>query len=177
MSLFPKSISIRSIFASLFSLIFFGLSFVMVMSAFTSLAVGIINGEELMQSCLKAINTGIIALAVFELAMVINKEYGGNEEEHDVVVMLRRTLPRFIGTVCVALSLEGLIMVIKYSQLDLAGNLYYPVAIILSSAFLLAALGVFLKLSPDKSNATVAQVITPQGDATKPTSDGHLLAQ
>ena len=125
----------------------------------------------------EAINTGIIALAVFELAMVINKEYGGNEEEHDVVVMLRRTLPRFIGTVCVALSLEGLIMVIKYSQLDLAGNLYYPVAIILSSAFLLAALGVFLKLSPDKSNATVAQVITPQGDTTKPTSDGHLLAQ
>lgn len=163
MSLLPRTFSIRSIFASLFSVIFFGLSFVMVMSAFATLAEGFMNGEELMQSCLKAINTGIISLAVFELAMVINKEYGGNEQEHDVVVMLRRTLPRFIGTVCVALALEGLIMVIKYSQLDLAGNLYYPVAIIFSAAFLLAALGVFLKLSPDKSNAVATQVVTQQG--------------
>ncbi|WP_294929354.1 hypothetical protein [Sulfurimonas sp.] len=95
------------------------------------------------------VNTSIIAIAVFELAIVINKEYS-NDNGHNVVHMLRRTLPRFIGTVCVALSLEGLIMVIKYSQLDLAGNLYYPVAIIISAAFLLIALGVFLKFSPTK---------------------------
>ena len=38
-------------------------------------------------------------------------------------------------------------MVIKYSQLELAGNLYYPVAVICSAALLLAALGVFLRLS------------------------------
>jgi hypothetical protein len=40
-------------------------------------------------------------------------------------------------------------MVIKYSQLDMAGNLYYPVAIIISTAILLAALGLFLKLLPE----------------------------
>lgn len=149
MSLIPKTFSIRSIFASIFSIIFLGISFAMAMSAFVIVAQSLMDGEELMHACLKAINTGIISLAIFELAMVINKEYGGVEEEEDVIVMLRRTLPRFVGTVCVALSLEGLIMIIKYSQLDLAGNLYYPVAIITSSAFLLAALGVFLKLSPD----------------------------
>jgi len=66
---------------------------------------------------------------------------------------MRRTLPRFIGTVCVAMSLEGLIMIIKYSQLDLAGNLYYPVAIITSTALLLAALGVFLKMAPSEQKA------------------------
>ena len=62
---------------------------------------------------------------------------------------------RFIGTVCVALSLEGLkawrleglIMVIKYSQLELAGNLYYPVAIIVSTALLLSSLGLFIFLT------------------------------
>ena len=174
MSLFPNSISIRSIFASLFSIIFFGLSLVMLISAFMMLAEGIMEGQELMQVCLKAINTGVISLAVFELAMVINKEYGGDEEEHDVVVMLRRTLPRFIGTVCVALALEGLIMVIKYSQLDLAGNLYYPVAIIFSAAFLLAALGVFLKLSPDKSNIATTGVVPHQGDAAVVIADGAV---
>jgi hypothetical protein len=93
--------------------------------------------------------------------MVINQEYRIDKEEHNVITSLRRTLPRFIGTVCVALSLEGLIMVIKYSQLDMAGNLYYPVAIIISTALLLAALGVFLKLSPepiDKNSS--ANVVT-----------------
>jgi len=49
--------------------------------------------------------------------------------------------------VFVALVLESLIMVIKYSQQDLAGFLYYPVAIIASAALLLIALGVFIKLS------------------------------
>lgn len=71
-------------------------------------------------------------------------EYSGDE---DPVTGLRRTIPRFIGTVCVALSLEGLIMVIKYSQLDLAGNLYYPVAIIVSTALLLSSLGLFIFLT------------------------------
>ena len=66
--------------------------------------------------------------------------------------MLRRTMPRFIGTVCIALSLEALIMVIKYSQLELAGNLYYPVAIIVSTAFLLTALGLFLKFVPEETS-------------------------
>lgn len=105
------------------------------------------NGEEITQVIIKVINGSVISIAVFELAMVIGQEYG-QEADHDVIIMLRRTLPRFIGTVCVALSLEGLIMVIKYSQLDLAGNLYYPVAILVSAALLLMALGVFLKLAP-----------------------------
>lgn len=84
----------------------------------------------------------MITIAVYETAMVISNEYG-KQMEHDVFVMLRNTLPRFIGTVCIALSLGGLIMIIKYSQLKLAGNLYYPVATIMSAAMLLIALGVF----------------------------------
>ena len=100
-----------------------------------------------MQIFLSSINTSIIALAVFELALVINQEYSKQIESEDVIASLRRTIPRFIGTVCIALSIEGLIMVIKYSQLDLAGNLYYPVAIISSTALLLTALGLFLYLT------------------------------
>ncbi len=167
MSLLPKTFSIRSIFACIFSIIFFGISFAMAMSSFAVVVQGLMDGEELMHACLEAINTGIISLAVFELAMVINKEYGGAEVEDDVIVILRRTLPRFIGTVCVALSLEGLIMIIKYSQLDLAGNLYYPVAIIISASFLLAALGVFLKLSPDKQAEKVKTWGVTPGQNTK----------
>ena len=139
--------SLRAIFAGLFSSIFFGLSAVMLISMLFIVVEDINNGVEIMQVMIKIINTGIIALAVFELAMVISKEYGSANEDHDVAVMLKRTLPRFIGTVCIALALEALIMVIKYSQLELAGNLYYPVAIIISTALLLSALGIFLKFA------------------------------
>lgn len=138
---------VRFLIAKLFTFIFLAMALVMIFSLGSTIVTGLLSGDDIMQLFLKGVNTGIIALAVFELALVINKEYSGEEESEDAVESLRRTIPRFIGTVCIALSLEGLIMVIKYSQLDLAGNLYYPVAIIASTALLLASLGVFLHLT------------------------------
>ena len=146
-----SSVIVRTVFAKIFTVIFFGLAAAIILSLVVNAVEGIISGENIMQMFLSSINTGIIALAVFELALVIDKEYSGHEEESDAVVSLRRTIPRFIGTVCVALSLEGLIMVIKYSQLDLAGNLYYPVAIISSTALLLTSLSIFLYLTRDQA--------------------------
>lgn len=146
-----SSVIVRTVFAKIFTVIFFGLAAAIILSLVVNVVEGIISGENIMQMFLSSINTGIIALAVFELALVIDKEYSGHEEESDAVVSLRRTIPRFIGTVCVALSLEGLIMVIKYSQLDLAGNLYYPVAIISSTALLLMSLSIFLYLTRDQA--------------------------
>lgn len=138
---------VRAAFARLFTLLFLGLATAIIFSLISTVIEGISNGTSIMQIFLSSVNTGIIALAVFELALVINKEYSSSDENEDAVAGLRRTLPRFIGTVCVALSLEGLIMVIKYSQLELAGNLYYPVAIITSTALLLTSLGLFLHLT------------------------------
>ncbi|MFT7053117.1 MAG: hypothetical protein ACJAU1_000669 [Psychromonas sp.] len=140
---------IRKFFAKVLIVIFFGLAVAIVLSLLINVWEGILNQKDLTEILLKSINTGIIALAVFELALIINKEYSEPDENNskDAIDVLRGTLPRFIGTVCVALSLEGLIMVIKYSQLDLAGNLYYPVAIIVSTALLLSALGLFLYLT------------------------------
>jgi len=144
---------IRKVFAKVLTLIFFGLAVVIVLSLLFHVVEGILNKANITEVFLSSINSGIIALAVFELALIINKEYSCPIEdvEKDAVASLRGTLPRFIGTVCVALSLEGLIMVIKYSQLDLAGNLYYPVAIIISTALLLSALGLFVYLTDKRS--------------------------
>jgi hypothetical protein len=129
----------------MFTFIFLGLAVAIIFSLVNTIILGLLEGSNIMEIFLRSINTGIIALAVFELALVIHKEYSGQEDEDEgAVASLRRTIPRFIGTVCVALSLEGLIMVIKYSQLDMAGNLYYPVAIISSTALLLTSLGLFL---------------------------------
>jgi hypothetical protein len=143
------TINVQKIFAKTFACIFFTLAGLVVISTFVSAVGEYLNGKDLTQVIIQIINSNIIAIAVFELAMVINKEYGSGNE-HDVIILLRRTLPRFIGTVCVALALEGLIMVIKYSQLDMAGNLYYPVAIVISAAILLVSLGLFLKYAPNE---------------------------
>jgi len=151
-------LAIQKTFARGFTFLFFGISAAILVTTLATVAGQLLQGEEVTQLIVKVVNASVIAMAVFELALVISKEYGA-EAGHDVIVMLRRTLPRFIGTVCVALSLEGLIMVIKYSQLDLAGNLYYPVAIIVSAALLLMALGVFLRLAPHAAAEVDAAVV------------------
>ena len=61
--------------------------------------------------------------------------------------MLRRTVPRFMSIVCIGLALEGLLLVIKFSQFELSGNLPYAVATVVSAAILLIALGGFLRLT------------------------------
>lgn len=137
----------RQFMAVAFSLIFFVLSAVLGGVTIKAMIDGAFGSMQLIEAFLKAINLAVISLATFELGLVVNKEYGGKDDDGHILVVLRRTLPRFVSIVCIALVLEGLLMVIKYSQLDLAGNLYYPVAIISSAALLLMALGVFLRLS------------------------------
>jgi hypothetical protein len=137
----------RQLMAVIFSSIFFVLSAVLGGITIQAMVEGAFGSMQLIEAFLKAINMAVISLATFELGLVVIKEYGGKEDDGHILVVLRRTLPRFVSIVCIALVLEGLLMVIKYSQLDLAGNLYYPVAIICSAALLLMGLGVFLRLS------------------------------
>lgn len=106
-------LAIQKTFARGFTFLFFGISAAILLTTLATVAGQLLQGEELTQLIVKVVNASVISMAVFELALVISKEYGA-EAGHDVIVMLRRTLPRFIGTVCVALALEGLIMVIKY---------------------------------------------------------------
>ncbi len=108
------------------------------------------SDESLAQGLIKTINIAIMSLAIFELGVGIGKEYDSEKDEQDnVYSSVRRSITRFVAAVCTALVLEGLIMVIKYSQMEMAGNLSYPVAIIASASLLLLSLGGFLKLTND----------------------------
>ena len=109
----------------------------------------------------ESINTTIISLAIFELGIGISKEYAVAEDEENIFQVIRRTITRFVGTVCIALVLESLIMIIKYSQLDLAGNLYYPVAILTGTSVLLLSLGVFLHFTRNEGLAIVQRAEAP----------------
>ncbi|HEY9053065.1 MAG TPA: hypothetical protein VIQ03_16050 [Gammaproteobacteria bacterium] len=105
------------------------------------------NADAFISAVVKCINTLVISLAMFELGAGVSKEYSSPSEESNIFVNIRRTITRFVGTICIALVLEALIMIIKYSQLDLAGNLYYPVGILFGGSMLLIALGTFLRLT------------------------------
>ncbi len=114
------------------------------------------QSKEFISGIILAINDTFIALATFELGMGIAKEYR-SDDESNIYIAIRRTITRFVSVVIIALVLEGLIMVIKYSQLEMAGNLYYPVAVIAAASVLLISLAVFLSL-------TRQDCVTPNSD-------------
>ncbi|WP_305907709.1 hypothetical protein Q9L42_014405 [Methylomarinum sp. Ch1-1] len=138
----------KKIMAIVFSAIFHILSIILIFLAsynFIEFALGV--EEEFMSAVIKSTNIFVISLAMFELGAGISKEYNSEDEGSNVFINVRRTITRFVGTVCIALVLEALIMIIKYSQLELAGNLYYPVGILFGGSFLLISLGFFLNMT------------------------------
>jgi hypothetical protein len=153
---------IKFLMGRLLALTFLSLSLFLVGLAAFQFVEGLNEGKEIVNVLIKSSNTSIIALAIFELGLGIGKEYGKHTEEEDhTYLVVRRTITRFVGTVCIALVLEGLIMIIKYSQLDLAGNLFYPVGILIGSSVLLAGTGVFLQLTRADCEGQHAKLTLP----------------
>jgi len=138
----------KMMMAFLFSIIFKCISASLLILGIYQFIHSAAGGEnEFITVIVKSVNTFVIALAIFELGIGVGKEYTVPDEDENIYHNIRRTITRFVGTVCIALVLEALIMIIKYSQLDLAGNLFYPVGILLGGSALLVALGIFLKLT------------------------------
>ncbi|HDP88845.1 MAG TPA: hypothetical protein ENN42_02665 [Thioalkalivibrio sp.] len=137
---------LRSLIAIMFSTLFLTLSVSLAVVAIVQFTQAFGSEGALISGLVKSINTAVISLATFELGIGISKEYSA-DGGGCMFQAVRRSITRFVAVVCIALVLEGLIMVIKYSQLEMAGNLYYPVAIVISASVLLLALGGFLRLT------------------------------
>ena len=139
--------SVPRLLVPLFALFFLSFALLYASSAIIEFIQPILSEGDLTSGLVKGLHMGVVALAVYELAQVVHQEYDKSGKPSDAIRRIRRGVTRFASIVFVALVLESLIMVIKYSQQDLAGFLYYPVAIITSASFLLMSLGVFIKLS------------------------------
>ena len=135
------------LFIPAFALLFFALSVCFMVLALVEFAMPILGDGDFMEGLVKGLHTGVVALAVYELAQIVHQEYDHEGRPQNVMSRIRRGVARFGSVVIVSLVLESLIMVIKYSQRDLAGYLFYPAAIIVSAAFLLIALGLFARLT------------------------------
>ncbi len=141
---------IKYIMVKIFHYLFLALSVSLIGLAVYEFVLSFSAGESLANGLIKTINIAVVALAIFELGIGISKEYSSEvDDQGSIYSSVRRSITRFVAVVCIALVLEGLIMVIKYSQLELAGNLSYPVAIIVAASMLLLSLGGFLKLTAD----------------------------
>lgn len=160
----------RALLAIFFSLLFMALSIAFGAVSVREFIGAIGNAKGLTTGLIASINAAVISLAAFELGFNVGKEYV-QENDDDIYAAVRRSIARFVGVVCIALVLEGLIMVIKYSQLELAGNLGYPVAIIASASILLIALGVFLFLTRPETLQHTHHSTARHGNS--PTSVGH----
>ncbi|HEX6550962.1 MAG TPA: hypothetical protein VF117_09850, partial [Gammaproteobacteria bacterium] len=138
------------LFAALF--LVFSISLMVLAIYYLILAFG---SDDMISGIIRSINISFISLATFELGIGISKEYSPRREQEDIFFVVRRMVMRFVSVACIALVLEGLVMVIKYSQLDLAGNLSYPVAILGAAGVLLLALGAFLALTRSDGHQVV----------------------
>ncbi|WP_346836545.1 hypothetical protein [Microbulbifer sp. SAOS-129_SWC] len=101
------------------------------------------------QIFVKTVSNLVVALTIFELALVIDSELSTphpTDATRFTNESLRRGVPRFIATVACALALEGLILIIKYNSEGAYDRIYIAIAVILSSAALVGALALFLKL-------------------------------
>ncbi len=158
MNTLATNIIFRRVIAFCFSGIFFVFAALLGGLTLHGLVAAFSDPTQLASAAVKAINTAVIALAAFELGLVVAHEYGDPDDGH-IATVLRRTVPRFISIVCIALALEGLLLAVKYSTLELSGNLPYAVAIVLAAAILLLALGAFLRLTrhPVEENAVAMQ--------------------
>lgn len=87
-----------------------------------------------------------IAVAAFELGQTIFEEEIQREAHMSAPSRVRRFLSRFLVVLVVALSIETLVAVFRFSRDD-PTNLPYAAAIGLTAAALLAAWGVFVKLN------------------------------
>ena len=139
--------SVPRLLVPLFALFFLSFALLYASSAIIEFIQPILSDGDLTSGLVKGLHMGVVALAVYELAQVVHQEYDKSGKPSDAIRRIRRSVTRFASIVFVALVLESLIMVIKYSQSDLAGFLFYPVAIIASASLLLMSLGVFIKLS------------------------------
>lgn len=138
----------RTLMALGFAMMFLMLSLALSGLAFYQLFDQTLAPEgDLISPIIKFINTFVIALAMFELGSGVSKEYSAPDDGENIYFNIRRTITRFVGTACIALVLEALIMAIKYSQLEMAGNIPYPVSILFGASILLVSLGTFLWLT------------------------------
>jgi len=152
-----------SAFFILASVVAFGFGLVQALGAF-------VGSERSIEPLMSSIALVAVAVAVMELGATILSEELARTDPKREAGEIRRTLSRFLYIVITALSIEGLLMVFKYSLRDQPSSLLYAAAVIVAPAILLIAIAVYNRLSltvevEEAKNPAVNETSTSPADA------------
>ncbi|KAA0567898.1 hypothetical protein [Azospirillum sp. Sh1] len=122
---------------SLFSLLFIGLSALTVFEGMVAL-----DSAVLTSAMLEGVGMIVLAIAVFEIAKYLYEEEIVRERELRRADEARRTLTKFLTTIIIAASLEGLVLVFEARTTEISG-IVYPVMLLGVVTLLVVGLGAF----------------------------------
>lgn len=139
------------------ALILIGLSLLIMGWSVYEVYTSIGNTTEFIPLMLQAVGAIIISAAIIDVAQYMVEEEVFLDKELRDPEEARRTITKIIVIITIAVSIEGLVYMFKAGTKDLT-LLVYPALLIVVSAILIVALGLYQKLSAtiekvDKQNA------------------------
>ena len=138
----------------LFSLVFVGVAALAVVQGVVAL-----DAKAATQGLLDGVGLIVLSIAVFEIAKYLYEEEIVRDRELRRADEARRTLTKFLTTIIIAASLEGLVLVFEARTTDFAA-MVYPAILLLVIVFMVLGLALFQWISRR------AETINPtEGDA------------
>ena len=116
------------------------------MELWEGIAPGDLSNNERLDMVLESLALMTVALAALELAQTIIEEEVQRDVQMSAPTRVRRFLSRFMVVLVVALAIEALVLVFRYSHED-QHNIVYAVLVGFSAAALMIAWGVFIRLN------------------------------
>lgn len=136
--------TVHAITASLFACAALGLLAIAARTGWDALAQGLdVAGAQVLIEAVGLLAAAVVAL---QIAQTITEEEVIRDSHISAPTRVRRFLSRFFAVIVVALALEGLVAIFKAVREDL-DSLPYAAAVVLATAGLVAAWGVFIRLN------------------------------
>ncbi len=151
-SLFPVAHFIIGVLFAVCGIALIGFS---VLQLWAGLAPGDATMTQRLDTVLESLALMTVALAALELAQTIIEEEVQREVHMSAPTRVRRFLSRFMVVLVVALTIESLVLVFRYSH-EQPENMVYAAFVGLCAAALMIAWGVFIRLN------TSAEALEPE---------------
>ena len=130
------------------SVLFIVAALCLVLKAFYEIYFFVIVRGHIDKDLLDAISYAIIGIAVADVGRYLFEEEVQRAERSHSSGEARRTFTRFMVVIAIAVALEGLVGIFEAANKDFTVVLW-PLALILSSVFIMVGLGIFLRLVED----------------------------
>ncbi|CAO3411357.1 hypothetical protein [Azospirillum largimobile] len=144
---------------SLFALLFIGLSALTVVEGMVAL-----DSHALTSAMLEGVGMIVLAIAVFEIAKYLYEEEIVRERELRRADEARRTLTKFLTTIIIAASLEGLVLVFEARTSEISA-IVYPVMLLGVVTLLVVGLGAFQWLARKAESIYVDPAVSEADEA------------